>query len=32
VDPDDRFQSADEMAEQLRGVLRQIVADEDPSR
>ena len=32
VDPDDRFQSADEMAEQLRGVRRQIVADEDPSR
>jgi serine/threonine-protein kinase PknG len=27
-DPDDRFQSADEMADQLHGVLREIVADE----
>jgi serine/threonine-protein kinase PknG len=28
-DPDDRFQSADEMAEQLYGVLREIVADQE---
>ena len=28
-DPDDRFQSADEMGEQLYGVLREIVADRD---
>jgi serine/threonine-protein kinase PknG len=28
-DPDDRFQSADEMAEQLYGVLREIVATEE---
>jgi serine/threonine-protein kinase PknG len=27
--PDDRFQSADEMADQLYGVLREIVADEE---
>jgi serine/threonine-protein kinase PknG len=26
-DPDDRFQSADEMADQLRGVLAEVVAD-----
>ena len=29
ADPDDRFQSAEEMAEQLYGVLREIVADEE---
>jgi serine/threonine-protein kinase PknG len=29
VNPDDRFQSADEMAEQLIGVLREIVAAQD---
>ena len=28
-DPDDRFQSAEEMADQLYGVLREIVADEE---
>ena len=28
-DPDDRFQSADEMADQLLGVLREVVAAED---
>ena len=28
-DPDDRFQSADEMAEQLRGVLREIIAERE---
>jgi serine/threonine-protein kinase PknG len=28
-DPDDRFQSADEMADQLFGVLREVVAAED---
>jgi len=28
-DPDDRFQSAQEMADQLYGVLREIVADEE---
>ncbi len=28
ADPDDRFQSADEMAEQLNGVLHEIVATE----
>jgi serine/threonine-protein kinase PknG len=27
--PDDRFQSADEMAEQLYGVLREVVADQE---
>ena len=29
TDPDERFQSADEMADQLLGVLREIVAQED---
>jgi serine/threonine-protein kinase PknG len=29
ADPDDRFQSAEEMADQLYGVLREIVADQD---
>jgi serine/threonine-protein kinase PknG len=28
-DPDDRFQSAEEMAEQLYGVLREVVADQE---
>jgi serine/threonine-protein kinase PknG len=28
-DPDDRFQSAEEMADQLYGVLREVVSDED---
>jgi serine/threonine-protein kinase PknG len=28
-DPDDRFQSAQEMAEQLHGVLRELVADQE---
>jgi serine/threonine-protein kinase PknG len=28
-DPEDRFQSADEMAEQLRGVLREIIAEQE---
>jgi serine/threonine-protein kinase PknG len=28
-DPEDRFQSADEMAEQLRGVLREIIAERE---
>ena len=31
ADPDDRFQSADEMSEQLQGVLREIVATESGS-
>ncbi len=29
MDPNDRFQSADEMAEQLHDVLREIAADEE---
>ena len=29
ADPDDRFQSAEEMADQLYGVLREIVADQE---
>ena len=28
ADPDDRFESAEEMADQLRGILREIVAEE----
>ena len=31
-DPDDRFQSAEEMADQLYGVLREVVSDEDGRR
>jgi serine/threonine-protein kinase PknG len=32
TDPDERFQSADEMAEQLAGVLREVVAGTTPPR
>ncbi len=32
ADPDDRFQSADEMAAQLLGVLREVVVDAKPVR